>query len=135
MFSLTIVTPERILYEGEVRSLVAPGSDGYFGVLSNHAPLISALKPGCLELRDAEDKRSLMAVSGGFIEVSHNKATLLVDAAEFKAEIDVERARSALERARKRLLEGQNRDSRISTARAQAGLARAFNRLNVSDME
>ncbi len=82
MFLLSIVTPEKVFFEAEIKSLVVPGTVGYLGVLSNHAPLITAMKPGRIEFRDFDDKVNLMAVSGGFLEVSNNKATILADAVE-----------------------------------------------------
>ena len=83
VFHLRMLTLEKVINEGNVISLVAPGVDGYFGVLAHHAPLIAALKPGKLSLKD--DERSaerVYAVSGGFVEVSANSAVLLADAIE-----------------------------------------------------
>jgi len=98
-FKLSIVAPERILFEDEVVSLVVPGGEGYLGILSNHAPLISTLKVGEIKFRDKNNKELWMATSGGFIEVSNNKATILADTAEFVHEIDHGRAMKELERA------------------------------------
>ncbi|MBK7091677.1 MAG: ATP synthase F1 subunit epsilon [bacterium] len=98
-FKLSIVSPERILFEDEVVSLVVPGGEGYLGILSNHAPLISTLKVGEIKFRDKNNKELWMATSGGFIEVSNNKATILADTAEFVHEIDHGRAMKELERA------------------------------------
>ncbi len=98
-FKLSIVSPERILFEDEVVSLVVPGGEGYLGILSNHAPLISTLKVGEIKFRDRNNKELWMATSGGFIEVSNNKATILADTAEFVHEIDHGRAMKELERA------------------------------------
>ena len=78
VFHLSIVTPEKVFYEGDIKSLVIPGSEGYLGVLPNHAPLITALKPGKIEFRDREDEQHVLAVSGGFLEVSRNQVNLLV---------------------------------------------------------
>ncbi len=93
------MSPERILFEDEVVSLVVPGGEGYLGILSNHAPLISTLKVGEIKFRDRNNKELWMATSGGFIEVSNNKATILADTAEFVHEIDHGRAMKELERA------------------------------------
>ncbi len=98
-FKLSIVSPERILFEDEVVSLVVPGGEGYLGILSNHAPLISTLKVGEIKFRDKDNKELWMATSGGFIEVSNNKATILADTAEFVHEIDHGRAMKELQRA------------------------------------
>ena len=78
-FQLTILTPEKAVFEGSVEYVEAPGSEGYFGVLANHAPLVTGLASGTLKVRDAEGKPQSWQVSGGFFEVSHNKATVLAD--------------------------------------------------------
>ena len=103
MFRLTIVTPEQPFFEGDCTSLVLPGSEGYLGVLRNHAPLITALNPGRLTLKTDDGGERSFAVSGGFFEVSHNHATVLADSIEEPDKIDVERAEKALTRARQRL--------------------------------
>jgi F-type H+-transporting ATPase subunit epsilon len=128
-FHLSLLTPEQSLLEAEVVSLTAPGSEGYLGVLAHHAPLITALQPGRLEIRDADQKETVYAVSGGFLEVSENKATILADAVEIPGEIDVERARRALERARERL---RDTSGSIDVPRAEGALSRALNRLRVA---
>jgi F-type H+-transporting ATPase subunit epsilon len=128
MYTLTIVTPERVVFEDKVSSLVAPGSEGYLGVLTDHAPLITALVPGKLTVKDKEGKEQIFSVSGGFLEVSNNIATILADAVETPAEIDVDRARAALDRAKERL---QTKSPEIDYARAQAALSRALNRIRV----
>ncbi|MGB5106345.1 MAG: ATP synthase F1 subunit epsilon [Candidatus Zixiibacteriota bacterium] len=98
-FKLSIVSPERILFEDDVTSLVVPGGEGYLGILAQHAPLISTLKVGEIKFRDTENREVWMATSGGFIEVSDNKATILAETAEFVSEIDHTRAVKELERA------------------------------------
>ena len=103
MFHLSIVTPEKIYCEAEINSLVVPGTEGYLGILSHHAPLISSLKPGKIEYKDSENKEIVLAVSGGFIEVSDNKVTILADAVETTEEIDIRRAQDACDRAKDRI--------------------------------
>ncbi|HDS01867.1 MAG TPA: ATP synthase F1 subunit epsilon [candidate division Zixibacteria bacterium] len=128
MFKLSIVSPERVLYEDDVESLVAPGIDGYLGILSNHAPLITSLVTGRIEIRDAHKIEKIAAISQGFLEVSGNTATILADAVEFVEEIDLSRAESALKRAEERV----NMDSGdIDLPRARNALIRARNRIKL----
>ena len=131
MFHLSIVTPEKVFCEVEVESLSVPGSEGYLGILTSHAPLITTLKPGCIEYRTADGKVHMLAVSSGFLEVSENRATLLADAVENADEIDVDRAKAALDRGEERLEAARKGNANIDIARAQAAVARATNRLNV----
>lgn len=126
MFKLSVVTPEKVVFEQDVRSIIAPGSEGYLGVLTDHAPLITALMAGELTVADVNGKRNEYAVSGGFLEVSGNIATVLADAIETPEDIDLERARQAEARARERLARRSHSD--IDEARAEAALARALNR-------
>lgn len=81
-FTFRLVTPQRIVFEGPVLSIQAPGSEGYLGVLAHHAPLITALKEGRLEMRDASGRVTAYRVGGGFLEVSNNVASVLADSAE-----------------------------------------------------
>ncbi len=78
-FHLDIVTPVGSLYAGEVQSLIAPGSEGYLGILAHHAALVTALAAGTLTIRDAAGKQTEHAIAGGFLEVSNNKATVLAE--------------------------------------------------------
>lgn len=80
-FRLQIVTPERVVFDGEVTSIIAPGAAGYLGILAHHAPLLTTLKAGKLTVRRGTDVREY-SVSGGFLEVRDNVATLLVDSIE-----------------------------------------------------
>ena len=130
MFKLSVVSPERVLYEQEVQGIVVPGSEGYLGVLSNHAPLISSLVPGKITITESDEKQRIAAVSGGFIEVSDNVATILAETVEFVEEIDLDRARTAYQRAKERL--GLKHPT-IDVQRAQAALRRAENRLKIAE--
>ncbi len=130
MFKLTVVTPEKTVFEMDVRSMIAPGGEGYLGVLSNHAPLITALNPGILAVTDDSDGESLFSLSGGFLEVSGNIATILADSIEAADEIDIDRAEESIKRARKRLL--KRAELEIDTNRVQASIERAKNRLKLA---
>lgn len=78
-FKLIIITPEKIAYETEVTSIIAPGDLGYLGVLADHAPLITSLKTGKLEITETSGSKTTMTLSGGFMEVLKNNVTILAD--------------------------------------------------------
>jgi len=80
-FKLSILTPEKTLFEGDVTYVEAPGTEGYFGVLANHAALVTALAAGTLTVRGTSGTEERWQVEGGFFEVSGNVATVLADAA------------------------------------------------------
>ena len=130
MFQLSIVTPEKIVFDGEVVSFTVPGIEGYLGILSNHAPLITALQPGRIEFQDNQDKIQIFSVSGGFVEVSGNKATLLADTAEHCEEIDVDRAQTALEKALKSL-QDKDKAGEPGGPEVKEAIRRAANRVRV----
>lgn len=77
-YQLQIFTQEKMAFDGQVTSIVVPGEEGYLGVLANHAPLISTLGDGVLTIRTA-NKSTEYAISGGFLEVHRNRATILAD--------------------------------------------------------
>jgi len=112
-----------------VDEVVIPGSQGYFGVLPGHAPLLATLGIGELTYRNGREERHV-AVAGGFAEVRNDKVIVLADAAELPGEIDRARAERARERAEQRL-SGRSQDE-IDYARAAAALARALIRLQVA---
>lgn len=126
MYLLSIVTPEKIFYEDEITSLIAPGSQGYLGVLTDHAPLITALVPGKLSVRDQKNQELFFSVGGGFMEVIRNQVTILAHSIEFVKDIDLDRAKRALDRAKQRL---RSKEKGIDIPRAMAALRRAENRL------
>lgn len=129
VLSLEVVTPERVLFKGETTSLIVPATEGYLGVLFNHAPLITGLKSGIIKYRQGESFK-VLAISNGFMEVAHNVATILVDTAEKPEDIDVERANAAKERAERRLHEHQ---PGIDVHRAELALHRALARIEAAE--
>lgn len=129
MYRLSIVTPEKVVYEEDVSSIVAPGTLGYLGILSNHAPIITSLKPGKLTVKDNTGSEINFAISGGFLENSSNSCTILADSVEFADDIDLERAKESLARAKQRI---QNDAGEIDAGRAQAAFERAKNRLTIA---
>ncbi len=79
-FQLSILTPERTVFEGPVEYVQVPGSEGYLGVLAHHAALVTALASGTLTVRHSGGREEKLQVAGGFFEVSNNQATVLADA-------------------------------------------------------
>jgi F-type H+-transporting ATPase subunit epsilon len=126
---LEVVTPARVVLEKDVDIVVAPGSEGEFGVLPGHVSFLSGIVPGELRYTAGSEKEAL-SVTAGFAEVFKNKVSILVDAAERVTEIDAERARKAMERAKERLSRDRS-DKEIDFARAEAALRRAVARLKV----
>lgn len=78
-FRLLIITPEKTVYDTEVTAIIAPGDLGYLGVLADHAPLITSLKSGYLEITDQNHVKNRMTLHGGFMEVLKNTVTILAD--------------------------------------------------------
>lgn len=93
--NVSVISPEKILYKGEVDSLVVPGSEGFFGILRNHAPLVATLGIGVLEIRKGEKLKNI-SVEGGFIEVKDNTVSILTDHGALKEDIDIEAEKKAL---------------------------------------
>lgn len=129
---LEIVTPEEVVVSQEVNSVVAPGSLGEFGVLEGHVPFLTGIEPGTLRYTTGS-KTEYLSVMNGFAEVSKNKVSILVDAAEKAGEIDLERARKAMDRAKERLAKDRAKATDIDFSRAEAALKRAIARIRVAE--
>ena len=127
-----VVTPERKILGEEVESVIAPGTEGYLGVLPRHTPLLTTLKPGVVSYRKVGGKMEQMAVSGGFMEAGPDRVVILADTAELSTEIDVERARRSRKRAEERLRE---RPPGLDVARAEAALMRSLARLKAAGID
>jgi F-type H+-transporting ATPase subunit epsilon len=124
-FRLEIVTPEKMVYSGDVNLLLAWGVEGQLGILPHHAPLMTMLQPGDLVIRK-ENEEEYLTVSGGFLEVRPDKVVVLADACERADEIDVARAEAAKKRAEEIL---KTRPADVDAAAAEAALRRSLARL------
>ncbi len=125
---LSILTPDRKIFEEEVDELVLPGGEGYLGVLPGHAPLLTSLKAGELSFKQAHRWQHAF-IAWGFAEVLPGKVSILADVGELSEEIDLERATAAHKRARERIEKG---GPDIDHARAMTALARAMGRIAVA---
>ncbi len=128
-FKLSVVAPDRTVFEDMVQSAIVPGERGYMGVLCDHEPSIVALKSGIVEFIDSSNQSHYVSISGGFLEVGGSSAIILANTAEKSADIDVSRAERALEEARKAL---RGEDSSVTTQQATEELERAMSRLKAA---
>jgi F-type H+-transporting ATPase subunit epsilon len=88
-FHFDLVSPEQLLFTGEVRQVDVPGSEGYFGVLAGHAPLVTTLRPGILMIYGDDGEPMRVVINGGFAEVGATGLTVLADTAVPAEEFDV----------------------------------------------
>jgi F-type H+-transporting ATPase subunit epsilon len=128
---LEIVTPEKSVVSENARIVMAPAALGEFGVLPGHTPFMTNLKMGAVRFVDQDGKERMVFVSGGFAEALPTKVTILAESAERRREIDVTRAKAALERAEKRLASEEREN--IDFVRARAALARAILRIRLAE--
>ncbi len=126
-----IVTAERTVFSDEVEMVIAPGIDGELGILPRHAPLLTALQVGVLRLKKGGEE-ILMAIGGGFMDVTPTKVVILADSAERADEIDEARAEEARRRA-ERLM--SQKLSEVDFVRAEAALRRSLVRLKVAEQQ
>lgn len=125
-----VVTAERELYNGEADILDAPGAEGQIGILPRHEALLTLLSAGPLVIKLRGTEETLF-VSGGFLEVSNDRVTVLADTAEHADEIDEARAEEARRRAQERLADVHSNTER---AELQAALSRAISRIHVAEI-
>lgn len=125
-FSIRIITPERVFYEGTATMAEFNTSEGEIGVYAGHIPMTVILKPGVLTLTE-ESGQKKAALHTGFAEILQDSITILAEEAEWPGEIDIARAEAARERAEARIRE-HKADTDI--ARAETALQRAMARIN-----
>ncbi|MCH7975651.1 MAG: ATP synthase F1 subunit epsilon [Bacteroidetes bacterium] len=121
-----IVSPDGAAFRGEAVSFRAPGVQGGFEILRNHAPMVAATGVGPIYVTLPNGNVATFASSGGFVEVLDNHVIMLAETAEPASDIDVDRAQRAEERAKERLDASQSPEER---AEAKAELEKARNRL------
>ena len=126
-FTLSIISPDRVFYEGEATMVEFNTTEGEIGVLPGHIPMTVIVKPGILTIYEkGEEKKA--ALHAGFVEILPEKVTILAEIVEWPDEIDEQRAQDAKERAQSRIRGG---DSATDMARAETALLRAMARINV----
>jgi len=130
--NLDIVTPEKKVFSGEVKSITAPGIEGEFGVLPGHAPFATVISAGVVEIKPKDGHDEMMAVSGGYIEVTREKVVLLVESADTGDEASMEEARKRKEQQEK-LLKGKTAQD-TDYEKLQAALQREIMRMRAIEI-
>lgn len=128
VYNLEVVTPERVMLKDKVSFTIAPGTEGELGILAGHAPLMTALNPGEVRATLADGRTTAhIVISGGFMEVTGDRTTILAESAERADEIDVTRAEADLAAARQMLADAGS--STEQQAQARQALAHAETRI------
>ena len=129
---LTIVTPEKMVVTEEVDQVNVPGVEGDMGILYDHAPILTTLRPGKVSYQQ-DTETIFLVVSGGYLEVTDNRVIVLAETAEFLDEIDWTRAEAARGKAEEMLANANLTDEEF--AKAQKKLFRAVARLEGAEGE
>ncbi|WP_251547273.1 F0F1 ATP synthase subunit epsilon [Limosilactobacillus caecicola] len=134
-FHVSIITPDGTVYDAESTMLIVTTQTGELGLMADHLPLIAALKIGELKVLHADtgDHDTFVAVNGGYVKFNGKDAEIIADSAELQANIDVQRAQNAKERAEQSIKHAREVNDPDELSRAQVHLARAVNRLRVSN--
>lgn len=122
--TLKVITPDKTVWSDRVEEIVLPSTTGQLGILSGHAPLLSALDIGVMRIRPGKDWQSI-ALMGGFAEVENNEVKVLVNGAEMGDAIEQETARTEYEQAQARFNEADKGSDRLAKIQATQSLKRA----------
>jgi F-type H+-transporting ATPase subunit epsilon len=120
-----LVAADRLVWSGEANMVIARTTEGDLGVLPNHAPALSLLVDGVVDVQTTEGETWVAAVDAGFLSVANNRVSVLSEHAEMSHEIDLEKARHDLERAKD---SGENDDEAMATVRRLEARVRAAER-------
>lgn len=127
-FSLSVITPEKVFFDGEATQIIVRTAEGDIGILANHTSLVADLPSGSLKVKQTDGSWRVAAVSTGLLKVGRNKVSILANAVEWADEIDIDWAKRSEEDARRRLAEKTNQ---YELDRAELKLKRALNRISV----
>ena len=124
VLNLKVIAPDRTVWEDQVEEIVLPSTTGQLGILSGHAPLITAVGIGVMRVRPGKEWQTI-ALMGGFAEVENDEVKVLVNSAEMGDSIDLESARSELESAQNNFEAADKGDNRLEKNRASQALRKA----------
>jgi F-type H+-transporting ATPase subunit epsilon len=125
-FSFDLVSPARLLASEEAEMVVVPGGDGDFGILPGHAPLLSTVRPGVLDIYENDAVRDRVFIAGGFAEVADGRLTVLAEEAMAVSDIDRAEAEARLEKARQAVDESAEDSAERRAAEAEFAAAEAM---------
>ena len=121
VMQVELVAADRLVWSGEATMVIARTTEGDVGILPNHAPMLSLMVDGIVDVTTADNETWIAAVDAGFLSVANNRISILSEHAEMSHDIDLEKARAELERAK---TAGENDDE--TTAAAEQAAARAW---------
>ena len=131
VLSVKVITPDQTVWDDQVEEIILPSTTGQLGILSGHAPLLTALEVGVLRVRPGKEWKTI-ALMGGFAEVEDDEIKILVNGAELGDDIDQDAARSEYEQAQTRLQTVENGDDRQEKIQAENSMKKARARFQAS---
>ncbi len=126
-----VITPDKIVWDDDAQEIILPSTTGQLGVLTNHAPLLTAIDIGVMQVRSGKEWKAI-AVMGGFAEVENNEVKVLVNGAQMGDSIDSETARAEFEQAKQRLEKAKESGNRQQQIQASQVFKRATARFQAS---
>jgi len=118
-----LVSADRVVWSGEASTVIARTTEGDVGILANHAPMLAVLQPGAVEVRTVDDEYWCAVVDGGFLSVAANRVSILSERAQMSHEIDLEKAKHDLDRARQAGSDTPESEEEIRLAEARIRVA------------
>ncbi len=122
--TVRVITPDKIVWDDSAQEIILPSTTGQLGILTGHAPLLSALEVGVMRVRPGKDWKAI-ALMGGFAEVDNDEVKVLVNSAELGDTIDQETARAEFNQAQARVEEAEKSGDRQQQIQATQALKRA----------
>ena len=124
VLTVKVITPDKTVLDDRVEEIILPSTTGQLGVLSGHAPLLTALEVGVMRVRPDKEWKAI-ALMGGFAEVENNEIKILVNGAELGDNIDQDTARTEFEKAQARFQQVENSDVRQDKIQAETAMKKA----------
>ena len=131
VLSVKVITPDKTVWDDQVEEIILPSTTGQLGILTGHAPLLTALEVGVMRVRPDKEWKTI-ALMGGFAEVEDDEIKILVNGAELGDDIDQDAARTEYEQAQTRFQKVENSDNRQAKIQAESSMKKARARLQAT---